>query len=209
MEGDDDHRPYRRYARPLPIDDVRLVAPLTDQATGITKDVIVKHLYGGEPFLEQPYGSPTPLHTRYIAGLDIEIPWPPAPVEEFQQHELDTPQELVEEQTYTHSLLTYPMPESVIDELRNKYSKFRTRHDTEYVAKKLKEAAWEEWRKSRRLLTPLAEARVQLDEYRAREREAMKEPDGSYKLSDETQTFIAQFLKAKREQQSAQSGRTA
>jgi large subunit ribosomal protein L24 len=213
MDADDDPRPYRRYAKPIPIDDVCLVAPLTDNETGITKDVIVRHLYGGEPFLEQPMGSATPRHTRYIAGLDVEVPWPPAPVEEYETTPYDTKEELVEIQSYMPSLLTYPMPASIIDELRNKYSKFRTRHDTEYVAKKLREAAREEWQKSRRLLTPSTEAVVQRVQRGAKEREAMKEPDGSYKLSDKTQNYIAHFLMAKERQQareqSAQSRRTA
>ncbi len=51
------------------------------------------------------------------------------------------------------------MPTSVIDELRNKYSKFRTRHDPEYIAAKMEEDRLkEESKKSiRQMSTPLKE----------------------------------------------------
>ncbi len=51
------------------------------------------------------------------------------------------------------------MPMSVIDELRNKYSKFRTRHDPEYIAAKMEEDRQKEESKKlmRQMSTPLKE----------------------------------------------------
>ena len=58
------------------------------------------------------------------------------------------------------TLLHPPMPMSVIDELRNKYSKFRTRHDPEYIAAKMEEDRIAEEQKSlsKKMRTPLNEA---------------------------------------------------
>ena len=55
-------------------------------------------------------------------------------------------------QTWTPTLLRAPLPESVIDELRGKYSRFRTRHDPEFI-KRLQRIdsarqAYEKWAKS-------------------------------------------------------------
>ena len=58
------------------------------------------------------------------------------------------------------------MPEGVIDELRYKYSKHRTRHEPEYLARKLererKRAQYESWAKSGggMLMTPGQEAKA-------------------------------------------------
>lgn len=58
------------------------------------------------------------------------------------------------------------MPEGVIDELRFKYSKHRTRHEPEYLAKKLerehKRAQYKSWAKSGggMLMTPWQEAKA-------------------------------------------------
>jgi hypothetical protein len=50
-----------------------------------------------------------------------------------------------EEVTFTPSMINLPMPEGVIDELRGKYSKLRTRHTDEYVAmQEAKDAAEQE-----------------------------------------------------------------
>src|SRR5262245_17635794 len=127
--GENDNRPYRPFPLPFPFDDVRLVVPLDDPDSGTVKDVVVKHVYGGEPILEQPYGSTTPKHTRYISGLDIEIPWPESEIPEYKDEAIDTLRYQVDEVTYLPSLLTLPFPRTLIDELKNKYSKFRTRHD--------------------------------------------------------------------------------
>lgn len=81
------------------------------------------------------------------------------------------------------SLLRQPMPENVIDELRNKYSKFRTRHDDAYIAKKMQEEAEATWKEKKagvgaggmdvRMMTPGMEKRWR----EAMERKGRKEPE--------------------------------
>ena len=64
------------------------------------------------------------------------------------------------------TLLRAPMPEGVIDELRYKYSKHRTRHEPSYLAMKLererKRAQYKSWAKSGggMLMTPWQEAKA-------------------------------------------------
>ncbi len=50
----------------------------------------------------------------------------------FAEYDNDTVRFEVEAKTWTPTLLRAPMPGGVIDELRNKYSRFRTRHDAGY-----------------------------------------------------------------------------
>lgn len=45
----------------------------------------------------------------------------------------DTPRLDVDTPSWTPTLLRAPLPSTIIDELRGKYSKFRTRHDPEFV----------------------------------------------------------------------------
>jgi large subunit ribosomal protein L24 len=61
--------------------------------------------------------------------------------------------------TWVPTLLTPPMPETVIDELRNKYSVFRHRHDEEYIARKMAEDEEQAKKKSmvEMMRTPLKE----------------------------------------------------
>ena len=54
--------------------------------------------------------------------------------DDVKEHDLDTLRFEVEETTWTPTLLRAPMPGGVIDELRNKYSRFRTRHEAGYQA---------------------------------------------------------------------------
>lgn len=75
---------------------------------------------------------------RYIAGLEpiTHIPFPEQPKPEYQDYDIDTLRIQVEHNTWIPTLLEPPMPKTVIDELRNKYSVFRTRHDDAFVQKK-------------------------------------------------------------------------
>ena len=59
--------------------------------------------------------------------------------DEVKEHEIDTLRYEVEARTWTPNLLRAPMPAGVLDELRGKYSRFRTRHDPEYIAEIVKE----------------------------------------------------------------------
>ena len=72
----------------------------------------------------------------------------------------------VEEKTWTPTLLRAPMPDGVIDELRNKYSRFRTRHEPAYQhaleMRERRKAAYKAWVKSggNMLLSPTKEAQM-------------------------------------------------
>jgi large subunit ribosomal protein L24 len=99
---------------------------------------------------------------RLVPGLNMRIPWPDKAdeQEEAEEHEgVDTLRIDAEAQTFVPTLVQPPMPVDVIDELRNRYSRFRTRHTDEYVAKKEAELAERQARKRSPLtmLTPVAE----------------------------------------------------
>jgi large subunit ribosomal protein L24 len=199
LKGEKDKRPYRPFPLPYLLDDVRLVVPLDDPDTGATRDVVVKHVYGGEPIVEQQYGSTTPRHTRYISGLDIEIPWPESDAPEYNDEAIDTLRFQVDEKTYLPSLLTFPFPSTMLDELRNKYSKFRTRHDPEWVAKKEEQDAYEEWQRSRKLLTPKTEFLAKRVEKIVEDRELNKDESGNLKMSLDTRKFVENFMANQRQ----------
>ena len=52
-----------------------------------------------------------------------------------KDYDIDTLRYEVDEKTWTPTLLRTPLPDGVLDELRGKYSKFRTRHDPDYIAR--------------------------------------------------------------------------
>lgn len=72
--------------------------------------------------------------------------------------EMDTSRVDVEASTFVASLGEPPMPSTVIDELRNKYSKFRTRHDPEYLRQKMLEDYQKEYRETASLFMPKTDA---------------------------------------------------
>ena len=172
---------------PVHLNDIRLVATLRDEdeGTGKTreiKDVVVRHMYAGDTVVEREHGDPKPEHKRYLAGEDLEIPWPESRLADFQAEDSDTLRMMVEERTYLPSVLNPPFPQSIIDELRNPYNLQRTRHDTEWIEKKLEADAREAWMKRRRLLTPQAE-------YWA-EKVKKKEQAGKPEITSETLELI-------------------
>lgn len=118
---------------PLHYDDVRLVVPSPDPESKELRDVIVANVAVSKAIENRDEGEWT--WTRYIQGTQIEIPWPEKTESEHFNQPPDTLIMDVEAITYTPSLLQRPFPESVIDELRNKYSRFRVRHDRAFVEK--------------------------------------------------------------------------
>lgn len=124
----------------VPVQAVRLVHPLRDPATGKVRDVLINELAPIRVHRDKHTGRTT--WSRIVPGLNIELPWPRA----FEQaernaleqpvadNECDTLRYEVEKRTYVRVLHRAPFPPVVLDELRNRYSKFRTRHDPEYVA---------------------------------------------------------------------------
>lgn len=185
----------------LPWRHVRLVYPLPDPETGTPKDVIIDRLEEVK-LAEDPDFNDDPdekENHRKIAGSDIIIPWPEtSPKPEEEEHDIDTPRITVDEITFRPYLVYPPMPTSVIDELRNKYSKFRTRHTWEFEQKVNAYAERDEKRKNlgKTMRTPLQE----LADMRARQKAAEER-----ELSEEQLSKIGEVMAQER----AGSARTA
>jgi large subunit ribosomal protein L24 len=153
----------------LPISSVRLVHPITDEETGVTKDVIIKELKPIRVLPDRP--TRTVTWSRVVPGLNITIPWPRVEKPKVDDNACDTLRIDVEERTFIPTLLSPPMPEDLINELRNQYSKFRTRHTPEYIAKKAAEDDEKRAKKEqdKEMLTPVQEFnRMQREIRRAR-----------------------------------------
>lgn len=142
---------------PVPISAVRLVHPVKDETTGETRDVIIKELVHGSFYFDRQ--TKRSSWARIVPGLNIRIPWPKVAPKEHEDHPVDTLRIDVEEKTFVPTLLRPPVPRGVIDELRNRYSIFRTRHEPEYIARKEAEAAEKQARKdlAKTMNTPLKE----------------------------------------------------
>lgn len=183
--------PVQTTEAPIHLSSVRLVTPLVDPNTGIKRDVIVNEL------------TLTPTGQRYIAnyispdtGKPHYIPWPPKQKPEYKDNEVDTLRIDVEKVTWTPTLLRAPMPSGVIDELRNKYSKFRTRHEDTYI--EMKESMDEERKRReqemqwgggtpKEMLTPVQE----LNRARNMERKGIDDQD---KLTEEVLAGIGAMM---------------
>lgn len=182
--------------RHLPVQHVRLVYPLPDPETGVPRDVVIQRL----ECIRKP-GSFDPdtenQYERVIPGTNTVIPWPEKAEPEYETYEADTEAITLDERTFRPYLLAAPMPISVIDELRNKYSKLRTRHDPDYIEKKEAEAARLQKRKElgTTMRTPLQE----LAELRAKQKKR-EERD----LTDEQLAKIGEMIE--REEMKALGG---
>ncbi|KAI9680475.1 MAG: hypothetical protein M1817_003915 [Caeruleum heppii] len=154
---DPDKRPVRSIEAGIPVSSVRLVYPLPDPITGVKRDVIVKEL-AHTPVWIDPHLR-TKRWARYIPGLNVMVPWPKKEPKKHENYDIDTLRIDVEQKTWVPTLLRPPMPMSVIDELRNKYSKFRDRHDEEYLAKKIAEDRSNRPDMEGLMITPLQEAK--------------------------------------------------
>jgi large subunit ribosomal protein L24 len=156
-----DKTPFRAFERPLPLASVRLVAPLPHSETGVLRDVVINELKLKKTSIAELRGDEEP--SRFIAGLEppTRIPYPEVEPETFEDHDDDTLRIEVESKTWVPTLLSPPMPPSIIDELRNKYSRFRDRHDDAYIARKLREdeEALERTKTGKKMMTPLKELR--------------------------------------------------
>ena len=182
-----DKRPFRTFDCPLPFSSVRLVYPLPNPETGTLRDVVIKELRKNK---QPPKNSTETRPRRYIAGLHppTRIPYPEKEPEEFEDNDVDTLRIEVEEKTWVPTLLRPPMPPGIIDELRNKYSKFRDRHDESFIAKKLKEdeEAAERKNSAKKMMTPLKELH--------RKERAEKKARGKPQLSEETLQKIGEVM---------------
>lgn len=142
-------------ALPMPLSSVRLVRKLRDPNTGIVADKIVSRLIrlpdekraeiraefkAGSIDKEEMKGrmkARTIPGSKEVYGDWLEIPVPESSgkkedTDKDKEHNDNTLRYEVESQTWKPTLMTPPMPHSVIDELRNKYSRFRTRHEPYY-----------------------------------------------------------------------------
>ena len=183
-----DKTPIRPYEVPLPLSAVRLVAPLPHPETGVLRDVVIKELELKVKSLRELKNEDPP--SRFIAGLKPAtlIPYPETEPEAFEDNDCDTLRIEVEEQTWVPTLLKPPMPGSIIDELRGKYSKFRDRHDEAFIAKKIQEDNAAEERKNsiRKMMTPLKELH--------RKERAEKKARGKPQLSEELLSKIGEVM---------------
>ncbi|KAK5145840.1 hypothetical protein LTR32_002469 [Rachicladosporium monterosium] len=192
MKAEDSSRDaIEGISRFLPLDSVQLVYPLPDPVTGIPRDVVIERLIHINHRFDKMKGEWTP-GDRLIPGTNTIIPWPPTADPTYDDFADDTLRITVEEQTFRPFLMTPPMPVTVIDELRNKYSRFRTRHTWQYVEQKELEAAKVEKRKElvKGMRTPLQE----LAEVRRMKREA----EGERELSEEQLARIGEVIASER-----------
>ncbi|KAI1754730.1 hypothetical protein F4782DRAFT_491298 [Xylaria castorea] len=176
---------------PIPISAVRLVHPITDPRTGTTQDVIINKLVHRGLVTDRQTGKRR--WDRIVPGLNISIPWPVKDDLIIVENKVDTMRIDVEEKTFVPTLLRPPMPEAIIDELRNRYSRFRTRHESEYIARI--EAA-EQVKKDRVKL--VESIRTPLQEFHRAERENKKKK-GKPRLTLEMLEKIGEVIAKNRE----------
>lgn len=173
LEENAEQIPYRPYSVPLRIQDVRLVVPIRDMMSGKITDTVIEHLRGGKPIVEPPYGADSPKHTRYIGGSQTSIPWPEAEMREFQAEEADTLRLHVNQESFVPSIQNLMVPDSVLDELRSKYSKTRPVVFQQDVQQKMSDDAKEHWRTRRRMVLPQQE----YWEQRAKQKSQQSQPE--------------------------------
>jgi large subunit ribosomal protein L24 len=164
------------------------VHPLTDPATGAARDVIIRELTPVGITHDRP--TRKVFFSRIVPGLNVRIPWPKQQPREREAHPVDTLRLDVEERTFVPTLLRPPMPEAVLDELRNRYSKFRTRHTPEYVATV---EAREAEKKARRKGARADEMLLPVQEYNRKMRELRRER-GRPELSDDMLEKIGEVI---------------
>lgn len=171
----------------VPISAVRLVHPIHDEATNTTRDVVIRELRPQGVSYDKPTRRVS--WSRVVPGANIEIPWPRVQPPRHTDHAFDTLRIDVEERSFVPTLLRPPIPETAIDELRGRYSKFRTRHTDEYVAQKEAEAAAKKAARrgaAEAMKTPLQE----FNRRRRDERRALGQPV----LSDEMLEKIGEVM---------------
>ncbi|KAI0130861.1 hypothetical protein F4814DRAFT_445002 [Daldinia grandis] len=183
---EEDQPPVVNMELPIPISGIRLVHPIKDPITGITRDVIINQLVHGGFLHDRVSGKRR--WSRIVPGLNISIPWPKKPEKEYKDYSCDTLRIDVEDKTFVPTLLRPPMPEAVLDELRNKFSRFRTRHDPEYIARL--EAEEQAVADRRKLMDSM---RTPLQEFHRAQREGKKKK-GKPRLTQEMLEKIGEVM---------------
>ncbi|RDA85452.1 hypothetical protein CP532_1018 [Ophiocordyceps camponoti-leonardi (nom. inval.)] len=165
---------------PISIGSIRLVYPLRHPETGHIRDVVIHQLKAIPANMKSDnmtldrwdYGK---KWDRIVPSLNVVIPWPKVEPPKFPTFQGDTFHADVESRTFYYGLRSPPMPPAVLDELRNRYSKFRTRHEQWYIDRHEAEEAAKKAKKAkdvRSMMTPMDE----LHEKRQELRQARPEP---------------------------------
>ena len=160
---------------PLPLSAVRLIYPLKVPAQKDSLGNTTREAYHQDTIISSLVKLPG-RKGRFIANSEralgqwVEIPKNPAagPNEPApsKDHDADTLRYEVEDRTWTPTLLRAPMPSGVVDELRGKYSRHRTRHEEGYQLalenREKRKAEYKAWAKSGggMLTSPIKEARA-------------------------------------------------
>ena len=186
LVNEPDKTPRRTVEAPLPLSSVNLVYPLPNPTTGELRDVIITQLRRGK--VRDPKEPPK----RYIADYEpaFSVPYPEEEEPEYKDHDCDTYRIEVEKRTWVPTLIRPPMPPSIIDELRNKYSKFRDRHDEDFILKKKQEDEAAE-RKKMELKQLMRSPTQQLFK---RERNRKKKVGRKVKLDEDALSIIGQHM---------------
>jgi large subunit ribosomal protein L24 len=145
---------------------------------------------------------------RTIPGLGITLKQATAGREKDEEvksraptiREADTPRIRTERQTWVPTLQQPPMPPSVIDELRGKYSRFRTRHDDDWVAEKIAEDEKLEVKKKAVRLT-----RTPTQEYVLLQHQEAKKVAKEKVLTDDVLTILGEQMSRKTQLNSPQT----
>lgn len=119
--------------RPFLPHQLQLVYPLPNPETGRPEDCLLEGIVCRNKYYDR-YDCVWRWE-RWLEPQHIRIPWPPEEVVPDKETESDTPRIRVDDASFLPRLLSPPMPGGVINELRNQYSKFRTRHEDWYIAK--------------------------------------------------------------------------
>ena len=196
------NKPYQSTPLPIPLTSLRLVAALPHPETGVERDVIINALKLRKRNIAQLRGEDPP--ERIIAGVSpaIPIPYPEKEKREETDNDCDTLRIEVEDITWTPTLTEPPMPPSIIDELRGKYSKFRTRHDEEWLEGKREEdrlaVEKKRWEKLA-MRSPAQEAagREKGRRKRMRKRNLVEGEDGRFRLREDVVESIGSVMERK------------
>ena len=167
--------------------------PITNPDTGVTKDAIISELRPIAPNMQSvnmtferwEHGI---KYDRLVPALNMTIPWPAATVPEVTTHEGDTARDEVDNRTFFYNLLTPPMPDQILNELRNPYSRFRTRHEAWYIEKKEAEDAAKKGRAN--MLKSMQTPEDELSEKRRKAKAERGEPE----LTDEMLAKIGEVM---------------
>jgi len=188
---DTDKRPIRSMEKPVPLTSVLLVHPLKLPGKTVAEDVIIKHITRFNTHKDELTGKV--IFNRFVTGFKhLQIPLPEAEPEELIDFPSDTLRLEVEQRTFVPTMLRPPIPNSVIDELRNKFSVFRTRHDPEYIAAKIAEDKEKETKKQ-----SIKEMRTPLKEVNRLERK-LKRAKGKGKLTTDMLVRIGKVIAEKK-----------